>query len=166
LLWSDHSSYTVGIVVRNAYYLGVPPPPALDPHQVDSLRLAVTRLERKLRKSSASSGVTPSQYSALVALDRHGPFPLGELARREQISKSTVTRLAAGLEARGLVLRTEDADARVSIVGLSGKGRALLAEMARGSNDYLRQRMEALAPADLGRLTAAIAVLETLGERA
>lgn len=137
----------------------------LDSLHVDALRLAVIRLERKLRKSVRTGGVTPSQYSALFALDRHGPFPLGELARREQISKSTTTRLVAGLQAKGLVARADDADARVSIIGITIEGRALLAEVAEGSNDYLRQRMEELAPAELAQLADAIAILGALGER-
>jgi DNA-binding MarR family transcriptional regulator len=140
---------------------------APDPHQIDDLRLALIRLERKLRKSTGSGGVTPSQYSALFALDRHGPFRLGELARREQIGKSTVTRLVAGLEARALVTRSEDdSDARSSIIGITADGRALLEDLARGSNDYLRQRMEGLEEADLGRLLDAIGVLTHLAERA
>lgn len=139
---------------------------APDPRQVDGLRLAVVRLERKLRKSAGTGGVTPTQYSALFALDRHGPFPLGELARREQISKSTVTRLVALLESKGLVSRVEGSDARSSIVGITDEGRALLAAVAQGSSDYLRQRLEALGPEDLARVVDAIAGLTALGERA
>ncbi|MBI2242667.1 MAG: MarR family transcriptional regulator [Nocardioides sp.] len=138
----------------------------LQPHQVDDLRLAVIRLERKLRKHSGGARVTPSQYSALFALDRHGPFRLGELARREQISKSTVTRLVAGLEARALVTRIEDEhDARSSIIAITGGGRTLLGDLARGSNDYLHQRVQSLADADRTRLLDAIGALTRLAER-
>ncbi len=139
---------------------------ALPPQQVDELRLAVIRLERKLRKHSGGGRVTPSQYSALFVLDRHGPFRIGELARREQVSKSTVTRLVAGLEARALVLRTEDpSDARSSIIAITAGGRSLLRDLAQGSNDYLRQRMEALPEDDRTRLRDAIGVLTRLAER-
>ncbi|HEY0889103.1 MAG TPA: MarR family transcriptional regulator [Nocardioides sp.] len=134
--------------------------------QVDALRLAVVRLERKLRKSAGSAAVTPSQYSALFSLDRHGPFRLGELARREQIGKSTVTRLVAGLLAKGLVERhVDDLDARSSIIAIAPAGRKLLHDIAEGSNDYLRGRLEGLAPDDLARLLDALGALEQLGER-
>src|SRR4051794_4138427 len=100
-------------MVRNAYYSGMA---AVDPAQVDALRLAVVRLERKLRKAAGPGGMTPSQHSALFSLDRHGPFGLGELSRREQISKSTVTRLVATLAAKGLIERSaDDLDGRSSI---------------------------------------------------
>lgn len=141
--------------------------PFPDPSQVDELRLAVIRLDRKLRKSGGGGGVTPSQLSALFALDRHGPLRLGELARREQISKSSVTRLVAGLEERRLINRVpDDHDARSSIVDVTPHGRALLAELARESNDYLRFRIASLDEADLARLVAALPILARLADRA
>lgn len=137
---------------------------SLEPGQVDALRLAVIRLERKLRKSAGSGEVTPSQYSALFALDRHGPFRVGELARREQIGKSTVTRLVATLEHKGLIERTVDElDARSNIVALTDAGRDLLAHLAKRSNDYLTERVADLAPAERQRLLAAVAALTSLG---
>lgn len=140
---------------------------SLPPSDIDALRLAVIRLERKLRKSAGGGQVTPSQYSALFVLERHGPFRLGELARREQISKSTVTRLVAGLEARALVSRSEDDnDARSSIVGITPAGRELLADRARQSNDYLHQRIASLGAAERARLVDAVGVLTRLAERA
>lgn len=139
----------------------------LPPTQVDALRLAVIRLDRKLRKSAGGEGVTLSQYSALFTLDRHGPFRLGELARREQISSSSVTRLAAGLEARGLVRRTEDdTDGRSCVLSITDDGRAVLAGMAQKSNDYLRQRLEALSEPELTLLLDAVGIIARLAERA
>ena len=139
---------------------------AVDPAQVDALRLAVVRLERKLRKAAGPGGVTPSQHSALFSLDRHGPFSLGELARREQISKSTVTRLVANLAAKGLIERSaDDLDARSNIVAITPHGRAVLAAVAEGSNDYLRERLAALAPEERARLLDALSALAQLAER-
>jgi DNA-binding MarR family transcriptional regulator len=133
---------------------------------VDALRLAVIRLDRKLRKNAHVGEVTASQLSALFSLDRNGPFRIGELARREQIGKSTATRLVAGLEAKGLVERLDDeGDARSNIVALTAAGREIVVATAHGSNDYLRDRLEALPPDDLERVLAAIGALTTLGDR-
>ncbi|MEV0809684.1 MarR family transcriptional regulator [Micromonospora sp. NPDC050200] len=134
------------------------------PEEVDALRLAVVRLERKLRKSAGTGEVTPSQFSALFALDRHGPFRLGELGRREQIGKSTVTRLVVTLESKGLVSRTvDDLDARSSIVAITDAGRRLLVRLAERSNDYLRNRVAELDPAEADRLFDAVGALAKLG---
>lgn len=139
---------------------------AVAPAQVDALRLAVIRLERKLRKAARPGDLTPSQHSALFSLSRHGPFSLGELARREQISKSTVTRLVATLAAKGLVERSaDDLDGRSSVVAITADGQALLAALAEGSNDYLRERLAALAPDDRARLLDALRALAQLAER-
>lgn len=141
-------------------------PQSVDPDLVDQLRVAVVRLERRLRKSGPTDGVTPSQYSALSLLGRHGPLRLGELARREQISKSTVTRLVAGLERGGLVRRTEDdSDGRSAFVELSTEGRDLLSEMTRGSNDYLRDRLKALNEHDRALLADAVEILTRVAAR-
>lgn len=137
----------------------------VDAQLVDDLRLAVMRLDRKLRKSN-DVDATPAQYSALFVLSRHGPLRLSELARREQISKSTVTRLVAQLEAKSLVRRTEDeTDARSTIVALAPRGHALLADMAEGSNDYLQQRLGALTDDERKRLADAVPILTRLAER-
>ncbi len=139
---------------------------AVDPSQVTALRLAVVRLDRKLRKAARSGGLTPSQHSALFSLDRHGPFSLGELARREQVSKPTVTRLVANLAAKGLVERVaDDLDGRSSIVSLTAHGQALLAAVGESSDDYLHERLVALAPDDLARLLDALGTLVELAER-
>ena len=83
-----------------------------------------------------------------------------------QISKSTVTRLVAQLEAQALVRRTEDeTDARSTIVALAPRGHALLADMAEGSNDYLRQRLGALTDDERKRLADAVPILTRLAER-
>ena len=77
-----------------------------------------------------------------------------------------MTRLVVGLEARGLLARSgDDTDARSSIVQITDEGRALLAGVARGSNDYLLRRLEALDGDDLRRVLAAIDALTTLAER-
>jgi DNA-binding MarR family transcriptional regulator len=129
---------------------------------LDALRLAIVRLERKLRKS-AGAMVTPSQLSALSVLHRLGPMRLSELAEREQISKSTVTRLVGRLEEKGLAgRRPDETDARSQTVSLTNTGLHLMESAAERSSDYLRQRVQELDAADVDRLVGAIGVLQRL----
>lgn len=129
---------------------------------VDAIRLAVVRLERKLRKHSGAA-MTPSQLSALVSLQRHGPMRPSELAEREQISKSTATGLISRLEEKALILRTPDpADARSHVLDLTGRGHRLLRTAAERSNDYLRQRIGELDDDNLARLLAAVEALQQI----
>ena len=68
--------------------------PVTDASEVAALSQAVHRLSRRLRKR-ADLHLTASQISALTTVERHGELRLGELARLEQIGKSTMTRLVA-----------------------------------------------------------------------
>src|SRR6185437_5665306 len=89
--------------------------PSTDPHDDDELatrlRLAVTRLNRRLRQESYA-GLSPAQASALGTVKRLGSPTLGELAVTEQVQPPTVTRLVGSLEGAGLVSREVDPDDR------------------------------------------------------
>lgn len=129
---------------------------------VAALRLVVLRLARRLRKHSGTQ-VSPSQFSALTVLERHGPLRLGDLVRREQIGKSSGTRLVANLEAKGLVQRVGDeTDGRITYVELTPGGRKHLAEATKRATSYLRGQLDALSPAEQARLLAALPVLERM----
>src|SRR5919204_1535539 len=94
----------------------------------ESLRLAVTRLARRLRRE-AGAGLSPSMLAALSTVDRRGPLTLGELAAAEGIAPPSVTAAVARLEEAGLVERaTLEEDRRVSVVSVTAAGTGLLRE--------------------------------------
>lgn len=133
-----------------------------DPELATRLRLSTTRLARLLRQQS-SSGLTPSQLSALASIDRHGPLPLGELAEREQVSPPTITKVVNKLEAEGLVTRQADADdRRFCHVATTPAGDALLRETRERRDAWLTVRLAELDPDQRARLAAAVDVLEDL----
>lgn len=125
------------------------------------LRVAVTRMNRRLRQESLA-GLSPAQASALGSINRLATPTLGELATAEQVQPPTVTRLVAGLEAAGLVVRQADAgDGRICRVRLTGEGRRTLERIRNLKNAFLTRRLTALAPEE----RAALADLTTLLER-
>lgn len=79
----------------------------VDAQAITPLGQAVHRLSRRLRKRT-DLALSASQMSALITVERHGEMRLGELARLEQISKSTMTRLVSKLEAVGFIHRWVD----------------------------------------------------------
>jgi DNA-binding MarR family transcriptional regulator len=139
-----------------------PVPTEVDHDLVESLRLAVGRLARRLRQQ-AEAEITASQLSALASIGRLGPITLGNLASVERLRPPTVTRIVANLEESGLVARQADAsDRRVSRVEVTQSGRELL-EVTRTRKDaYLATRLATLGKADLDVLRQATAVLERL----
>jgi DNA-binding MarR family transcriptional regulator len=138
-----------------------------DTQLASRLRLAVMRLARVLRQKAQDS-ITPSQFSALVSVERDGPVTLGELAALESVQPPTMTRIVAALEEQGLVAREADpADRRVSRLDITAAGRKLLEKNRSRKTAYLASRMRGLSGEELEVLERAAALLErmTEGER-
>jgi DNA-binding MarR family transcriptional regulator len=128
------------------------------------LRLAITRTSRRLRQE-AGTGLSPTLSAALATVDRHGPLTPSELAQRERVRRPTVTRLAARLEALGLLARAADpGDRRSSLLSVTPGGRALLATMRDRKDAYLASRLAGLDPDERAALDRAAAILERLLE--
>jgi DNA-binding MarR family transcriptional regulator len=126
------------------------------------LRLSVTRLARRLRQESGS-GLSPSQGSALAAIHNHGPLTLGALAEHERVTPPTISKVAAKLEAEGLIQRSPDpTDGRVSQVSATKAGRALVEESRRRKTTWLTSRIGDLDPAEQVRLADALDAIEQL----
>lgn len=126
------------------------------------LRLAVLRLSRRLRQQAVGD-ITPSQLSALTAVERHGEVTLGELAAIERIAPPSMTRIAARLEERGLVERHVDSsDRRVARLAASASGRQLLETIRSRRDAYLAARLQMLTAEEREVLEKAVPLLERL----
>jgi DNA-binding MarR family transcriptional regulator len=88
-------------------------------------------LLRRINAELAQKGfpITAEQYSFLIQLwDRNG-LPQGVLADKTAKDKTTMARLASGLESRGLIVRLPSpGDARERLVFLTDKGKELMDE--------------------------------------
>ena len=138
------------------------PTGAVDAELPARLRLVVTRLARRLRQES-SSGLSPSLTAALSTLERYGPLTPSELAARERVQRPTATRILAGLDAAGLIVREPDpSDGRVTRVRVTPAARTLLRRLRGRKTAYLARRMRRLTPEELVTLEQAAAILERL----
>ena len=109
--------------------------------------------------------VSVTQCYALEAVADEGPLTVNDLAARLYLDKSTASRVAAGLETKGYVLRAGDpADGRIVRLAATDAGRSLCrriqdglaAEYAELLSDFdpeVRAAMTRL----LGRLAASFA---------
>ena len=120
----------------------------------DRLHSAAIHVLRGVRKADARTGVSPARLSALSVLVFGGPMRMTDLARAEQVSVPTMSRLVAALESGGLVRRRDvSGDARASTLEATARGVKVM-------QDGRRRRVERLATA-LARLSASeLAVLE------
>jgi DNA-binding MarR family transcriptional regulator len=125
-------------------------------------RVAITRLYRRLRQESLA-GLSPAQASALAMIDRLGTPTLGELALAEQVQPPTMTRLIAGMEDAGHVVRVaEHTDRRICRVKLTAEGRRTLLRIRSLKNAFLMRRLTALDPTERGEAETLVSLLEHL----
>lgn len=135
---------------------------AIHAEDVAALQDVSLRLTRKLRKRSQTE-LSMSQISALSTIQRHGPLRVGDLARREQISKSSVTRLVARLEETEYLERTVDPDdGRSFMVAITKHGHALLDSARQRANEFLALQVGRLSEDDRRSIMAALPSLERL----
>ncbi|HJQ46618.1 MAG TPA: MarR family transcriptional regulator [Amycolatopsis sp.] len=87
------------------------------------LRLAVVRLNRRLRAQRIDQIVSLTQIAALSTLHKCGALTPGKLAAKEGVQPPSMTRVIAALEDMGFVERSpHPTDGRQSIVALTGEG--------------------------------------------
>ncbi|MFC4002151.1 MarR family winged helix-turn-helix transcriptional regulator [Prauserella oleivorans] len=87
------------------------------------LRLAVVRLNRRLRAQRTSEDLSLTQISALSTLHKCGAMTPGKLAAKEGVQPPSMTRVIAALESAGYVERTpHPTDGRQAIVTITDRG--------------------------------------------
>ncbi|MGE0157883.1 MAG: MarR family winged helix-turn-helix transcriptional regulator [Gemmatimonadales bacterium] len=118
---------------------------------------------RFLRTEDQALGLSAPRLSALSVLVFRGPRTMGELARAEQVTPATISKLVADLERQGLVARSTDAgDARVRRMSATRAGEALLHEGRRRRVARLAAAVEGLDASDRDTLARAAALPERL----
>ena len=86
-------------------------------------------LLRQIDAAFAQNGlpITAQQYSFLIQLWNRNGLPQGVLAEKTARDKTTMARLAAGLESAGLIVRLPSpADSRERLVFLTDQGKELM----------------------------------------
>jgi len=126
----------------------------------DRLHTAAIRLLRAVRVADDATGLSAPKLSALSVLVFAGPQSLGSLAKVEQVTAATMSKLVGDLEADGLVVkRTNHADRRGLLIEVTAAGRALMEEGRRRRLALLRDRVAKLTREERAQLDAAAALM-------
>jgi DNA-binding MarR family transcriptional regulator len=141
-------------------------PPAqtttVDQELAGRLRLAVNRLQRRLRQQ-ALAGLSPAQASALGSVNRLGSPTLGELAAIEMVQPPTMTRIVASLADAGMVTRSTDAtDRRSARVRVTPAGTQTLERIRTAKDAFLVRRLGQLRAEEQSRAAELVELLEHL----
>lgn len=107
---------------------------------------------RRINATLAQHGVpiTSDQYSFLVQLWDQNGLPQGVLAEKIAKEKTTMARLAAGLESLGFIARLPSpGDARERLIFLTDRGKKVMDEATELVREILAEAQSGIAEADL-----------------
>src|SRR3977135_1782107 len=127
------------------------------------LRLAVVRLNRKLRAQRAGESVSLTQISALSTLHKCGPLTPGQLAAKEGVQPPSMTRVIAALEELGFVeRRPHPTDGRQASVELAESGLAYVRKAISVREAWLDQRLAELGDEEREVLSKAAEIIDRM----
>src|SRR5262245_37357808 len=110
------------------------------------LHRAAIRLLRAVRVADDETGVSAPKLSALSVLTFGGPTSLSGLARAEQVTAATMSKLVSDLEAEGLVAKRADREDKRGVrIEVTAKGRALMEEGRKRRLALLQKRLAKLS---------------------
>lgn len=130
------------------------------------LNSAAIHLLRGMRAADRASGLTPARLSALSVLVFGGPSTLGQLARTEDVSGPTMTRIVDGLVTLGLATREEHPEsARQVLISPTQAGVDLMQAAAGRRVHVIVAALAALPTGDRRAIVAAAPSLRELSAR-
>jgi DNA-binding MarR family transcriptional regulator len=128
------------------------------------LSLGVLRAARTLRQLG-HDGLSSTQNTALAMVESYGPLTIGDLAKREQVSRPTASAAVDRLESLSYLERLDDPnDGRICRVRVTRKGRAYLRMSRSRRNQWLLEQLEQLPPETLEILRTAAQVLDDIAD--
>jgi DNA-binding MarR family transcriptional regulator len=143
-------------------------PITLDEDTVTRLRIALSRLSRRLRntEAAAAAGLSPTRTSVLLAIVRAERIGISALVEAEGLNPTMLSRTISTLVGDGLVARTsDDGDRRAAWVQSTAAGRRLAQRMRRERTEALNRALAELAQEDRRLLEQALPALEGLAEQ-
>jgi DNA-binding MarR family transcriptional regulator len=127
------------------------------------LRLAVVRLNRRLRAQRTGENVSLTQISALSTLHKCGPLTPGQLAAKEGVQPPSMTRVIAAMEEFGYVdRRPHPTDGRQAIVELSEEGLGFVLETISVREAWLDRKLADLTVEEREVLSKAAEIIDRM----
>ena len=87
-----------------------------------AVRRAARAITQHYDRTLRPSGLRATQFTLLTVLSLGGPQPLGRVANRLGMERTTLTRNLKPLVAEGLVTVGQEGDRRVRAIAITGKG--------------------------------------------
>ncbi len=134
-----------------------------DTHLADALVMSAIRLTRTLKALNRTSALSGPQISLLSVVVHAGQIAARDLARHEEVTPATISRLIASLEEQQLIARKRDAvDSRVQWVTATARGLQLVREGHRRRLAPLVDALHRLSPSQRATLQDATDIVAGL----
>jgi|SRR5579875_835977 len=140
---------------------------AIDPDTAARLRAVAGRIHRRLRPTAtgAAERLTPTRAAVLVRIVREGPLRLSELASREGINPTMLSRTIQALREAGLVERScDEGDRRSAWVGPTARARRVVERMRHERTDAVKVALASLSEQERRAIERALPALEAFAE--
>jgi len=130
------------------------------------LRVALTRVSRRLRTQRGEADLPEGQFGVLTVLRKHGEMSPGALAEHERTKPPSMTRAVNALAELGLVEKVEHAtDRRQVVVRLTEAGTREVDETRRRRDAWLTQQLSQLTTDERETLARASDILTRIAAR-
>ncbi|MCB2098584.1 MAG: MarR family transcriptional regulator [Parvularculaceae bacterium] len=146
------------------------PPPGANGLKLASFlpyRIAVMAraMSEKLGAAYADEGLTIPEWRVLAVISQDSSIAARDVVARTPMDKMAVSRAVASLEAKGLIVREQTADRRVSAISLSPEGRTLSERVAAIALSYEARLLDAMSAAERDGIGKGLAGLESAIDR-
>ncbi len=130
-----------------------------------ALHRAAIRLLRAVRVADDETGISAPKLSALSVLTFGGPSSLSALAKAEQVTAATMSKLVSDLESEGLVAKRVDREDKRGVrIEVTAKGRALMEEGRKRRLALLHKRLGKFTREERALLADAAALMMRVSE--
>ncbi|MEU8983981.1 MarR family transcriptional regulator [Streptomyces sp. NPDC048309] len=128
------------------------------------LRVAFSRLRRRIREVSETEDLTPSQLSALTLISKSGAATASGLAATEGVRPQSMAAVLAALDQHGFIARNPDpGDGRRQLITLTYAGRERVEGTRQARVEWLaRAFQDRCTEAERQTVIEAMALLERL----
>jgi DNA-binding MarR family transcriptional regulator len=132
----------------------------------DTLRSALLRLSRALRREAQRAGFSALDAQLLGVVKKRPGLGVSDLADYEQMTRASMSGHIKRMEAAGWIVRADaDADDRRRVgLSITAKGVKALDAIRRRRNDWLAARLAGLSDDERAALAAAAGPLARLAE--
>lgn len=131
-----------------------------------SLRVALVRLGRRMRREQGDEALSLHHMSALGAIQQLEEPTLARIAACEGVQPPSMVKTLQQLESLGYIVRhAHPTDGRMQVLRISDKGDSMIGELRKRRNRALAEALDRLSDEERDIVERAVPILERLSER-